>query len=158
MNQDLKKTNTNTNNLDPKLKFFAIFKLIMSIIYFVPSFFMIGLGLAINAFILIIGSGSSKYSDLLGFLKAMIYTSFYSILPTILSLILFIITIIFTIKIFKNKYNKTMDLVTSILFILINLFLIFSFKSSISSFDILLLIFSIIFILNIFFTIKNSNN
>lgn len=158
MNQDLKKYNPKTNNLDSKLKSFAIFKIIMSIIYFIPAFFIFGLGMVLNLFLLIIGSGGSKVSDTSSFMGGIEYISFFTIIPTILAIVLFIITLIFTIKLFKNKYNKAMDLLTSILFIIINLFLItFLFKSSFYLFGILLSILSIIFILNIFYTTKVSN-
>lgn len=159
MNQDLKNLNINTNTLDSKLKSFAIFKLIMSIIYFIPVFFIFGLGIVINLLLLITGSGGSKIADTSSFMEGMGYISFFTILPTIIALLLFITTLIFVIKLFKNKYNKTMDLLTSILFILINLFLIiFLFKSSFYLFSILLLVFSVVFILNILFTTKISNN
>ena len=159
MSQGFINYNTNTNNLDSKLKSFAIFKIIMSIIYFIPAFFIFGLGIAINLFLLIIGSGGSKISDTSSFMEGMGYISLFTIIPIILALVLFVITLIYTIKLFKNKYNKTMDLLTNILFILINVFLIiFLFKSSFYLLGIILLVFSIIFILNILSIVKISNN
>ena len=150
MNQNLKKTTITTNTLDQKLKSFAIFKLIMSIIYFIPAFLFFAFGI-----IIIILSLMAKLVNASLAMESM-YISFLIILPIILALVLFIITLIFTVKLFKNKYNKIMDLLTSILFILINSFLIIFFPFSF--FQILLLVSSIVFILNIIFTIKISNN
>lgn len=151
MNQNLKKTTINTNTLDQKLKSFAIFKLIISIIYFIPAFLFFSFGI-----IIIIFSLMAKIINAPVAMENMGYISFLIILPIILALVLFIITLIFTVKLFKNKYNKIMDLLTSVLFILINLFLIIFFPFPF--FQILLLVSSIIFILNIIFTIKISNN
>lgn len=141
-----------------KIKFFTIFKLINSIIYFIPSYICIGIAVALDILFLILGSGGSKLMDTSGFVDAMLYVSLFSLVPAILSLILFILTLIYTIQIFRKKYNKIIDLITSILLIIINiLLLILWFKLSTNTFIIfisIILILSIIIIANILFTIK----
>ena len=159
MNQGFTNYNTNTNKVNSKLKIFSIFKMIMSIIYFIPAYFIFGFGLIINLILLLIGGGGSKITDTSGVIVGIKYISFFTIIPTILALVLFIITLIFTIKLFKNKYNKIIDILINILFILINIFLIIlSFKLSFYLFDFILLVFSIILILNILHIIKISNS
>ncbi len=132
------------------IKFFTIFKLIMSIIYFIPSFLIFGMGLIVNILILIIGSGGSKIQDTSGFMSAMGYIQFFSIIPTLLSIIVFIIAIISCVKFFKNNYNRTMDLILSILFIIVNIcYIIILFSLSQLFLPILLIIVTIILLINV---------
>ena len=159
MSKLLKNLSDKTNVEDSKVKIFAIFKLIISIIYFIPALCIVGLGIIINLFLLIIGSGASKITDTSGFIEGMNYISLFTIFPSILALVIFVMTLIFTIQLFKDKYNKTMDLLTSVLFILINVILIiFFFKLSFYILGIVLLLFSIVLILNILVVIKITTN
>lgn len=163
MNQDFKNSSIKTNNENPKLKTFAIFKLIMAIIYLIPAFFIFGFGMAINILTLIIGNSDLKFIDTSNYISGMAYVSFFTILPAIFIFVFFIMTLVFTIKLFKNKYNKNIDLFTSILFILINIILIIaSIKSYFYIFGIILSVFSIVFIVVFILTTlsitKNSKN
>ena len=149
------------NNLEKskntKIKFFTIFKLINSIIYFIPSCFCIGIAVALNITFLILGSGGSKITNTSSLADAIIYISFFSLVPAILSLILFILTLIYRIQVFRKKYNKIIDLIICILFLIINtLLIIFLFELYTNILIILItiiIIFSIIIIANIIFTI-----
>ena len=137
------------------IKFFTIFKLIMSIIYFIPSFLIFGMGLIVNILLLIIGSGGSKIQDTSDFMSAMGYIQFFSIIPTLLSIIVFIIAIICCVKFFKNNYNRTMDLILSILFIIVNIcYIIILFSLSQLFLPILLIIVTIILLINVVTILK----
>ena len=145
------------NNLgksqNAKIKFFAIFKLINSIIYFIPSYLCIVFGLTTAMLYLILGNGRSEITNTTGIIDSIILL-LISLMPTILTVILFIFTLIYTILVFRKKYNKIIDLITSILLLIINiLLLIFLFKLSSYVLIILFLILSIIITANIIFTI-----
>ena len=145
-----KQDNTLKNQQYKSIKFFTVFKLVMSIIYFIPSFLIFGLGLMANLFLLIIGAGGSKVQDTSSFMSAMGYIQFFSIIPTIFTIVVFILAIISCVKFFKNNYNKTMDLILSILFVIVNIcYIIILFSLSQIFLSILLIIVTILLLVNV---------
>lgn len=154
MNDSIEVNSTDIRILDPKLKGFMIFKLIMSAIYFVPAFFIFTFVLAMDIIFLVFGAGYSKIGDASGLAEIMDQMSILAVVPSILVVILFIITFVFTIRFFMNKYNKKIDLFICIMFLLINVFLIlFSWLISII-FTILLFACSVVLIKNIVYITK----
>ncbi len=149
----------NMNNVEKttKQKFFIIFKLGMSILYFIPAFFIFGFGLMMNMFFLIGGAGASKNGDVSSITQVMTYIGAFSIIPAIICIILFIIALISTIKFFKNKYSKKMDLFISLVFEIINIALLsFAFWSAFYTTGIILSAFVIILLLDIIFIISDN--
>ena len=140
-------------------KTFALFKLIISILYFIPAFFIIGFGLLIDIILLILGAGGVKLQDTSNFISAIGYVSFFSLIPTILSLIIFVLAIIYCVKFFKKRYSKKIDLILCILLIIQNIFyIILFFNLSHIYLSVLLLIFTLIILANILIIIKQKKH
>ena len=143
----------------PKVKFFVIFKLIMSIIYFIPSFIFLGLGFITNIFLLIIESGGSKLEDTSGLSASVGIISFFSIIPTLIAIIILVLAIICCVKFFKNNYNKILDLTLCVLLIIVSIsYIILLYNLSYVFLSILLYIFMIIIFFNILIIVKYYNN
>ena len=84
-----------------KVKFFIVFKLVLYFLYFIPTFLVIGLGMLINIFLLISGSGASKIQDSSNGINTMVWIALFSAILLIFVLILFILTLKSTIKFSK---------------------------------------------------------
>ena len=147
-------TEINKNN-NGSIKIFVIFKLIISIFYFIPAVYIFAFGLLVNFFLLIIGAGGSKLKDTGGFSSTIGSVSFYTIIPVVISIILFIVAIISCVKFFKNKYNKAMDLILNILFIFVNICYILIFKGSLS-FVLLLIFVTLLLLVNTYMIFKQK--
>ena len=122
LNENL--NNQNSDVKTPKQKFFIIFKLVNSLLYFVPAILVFGFGVMMNLFIMIVSAGASKNMDTSGTIEGMTIIGAFSIIPAILCLIVLIITIISTVKFFKNKYSKVMDMLIAIIFLLLDIALL----------------------------------
>lgn len=112
----MEQENKELNKASSKRKFFIIFKLVNSLLYFVPAILVFGFGVMMNLFIMIVSAGASKNMDTSGTIEGMTVIGAFSIIPAILCLIFLIITIISTVKFFKNKYSKVMDMLIAIIF------------------------------------------
>ena len=117
MNAELK-AQTERNNL-PKLKFFMIYKIAVSVLYFIPSFLMSVIALGLGFILLFIGgiAGADKHE----FVSMIVSIPALSIVPMILPILLFVLTMRLTVKYFKNKYNKKLDLIVCIFMIIVGI-------------------------------------
>ena len=157
LNYSSKKNEPNKNG---KATFFILFKLITSIIYFVPAFFVFAFGFSMNLIFTIFAAGGSKNGDVSNLIQAMPYIGVISIIPAILCIVFFVISIISTAKYFKNKYSKKLDMFMTILFLILDL-LLFVFSIKILSIKLIITLSGIsvaVMIVNIIEIIKYKNN
>ena len=134
-----------------KLKFFTIFRFILSIIYFIPSLLIFGGGLA-TGIVTVIASYLNGDSNLLSNLGII---SIITFIPMILAIVLFVFSLIYLTKVFKNQYSKKLDLITCIMCIVVSSCCAILFFKTISLISIYLLIVSILIELyNLYFIFK----
>ena len=75
-----------------------------------------------NLIFMIFASGSSKNKDVSGLVQVMPYIGIFSIIPAILCIIFLVISIISTVKYYKNNYSKKLDVFMTILFLILDIY------------------------------------
>lgn len=129
-----------------KRNILVIFKLIISILYFIISLRVIGIGLITTALLL----GGDYKSSIISFVAAL------TLIVSILCIVLLVLNVISTFKYFKNKYSKVRDIIINILFIILNILSRFFITSPIIT--ILMILFSIFLIVDIIFIVRKKIN
>lgn len=140
----------NTNRKIKKIEnFFIIFKLVRSILYFIPAIAILSLGLVLNGTLLLLGAGTNNPDSISGIIALLEISA----LPTIFCLVLLIVTIISTVKFFKRKYSKVLDIIITILFLSLDVVLLvfcivleFKFMGIVSFISLAIMVYNIIYI------------
>jgi hypothetical protein len=119
--------NTDTNDQSEKRgkkKFFAILKLIITILLFIPAIYFLGMGVVL-IFLFLIGATNAQPSSASEYMTIINQIWIVSIIPLILVIILFVKALKSTIKSFVKIDKKKLDLGVNNFFIVFNIVLFF---------------------------------
>lgn len=137
------------------LRGFVTFKLVVSSLYLLPAGFLAFLSIVVNFVFMLFSTADSENSTYV--FPAFLIILFLIVIPSILAIILFVMNVISAIKFSKNKYNRTLDLIITTLFILLHIFIIIlTFYMSVYILNIIFVPLLIALIVNWFYIIENK--